>query len=214
MSNPPTTVGDVVITGQRRDNISDPFPQYQLVSDYYPSTDATINPDDGMGDLQCSLPIHKKIWNADARAAEGVTDFKTWSGGADIFAREHGAFLRANGSAVELGNIRQGPVPVTGTNSYVELDKTGITASNWMGDLHTHVSGDGRPSAADWSGFLQWHANASSVQPARTDLAQVAMYIVVKAPGTRLGYRIYAYTKDSNPNQLGREVDPLASPCS
>lgn len=213
MSNPPTNVSDVVVTGQRRDNISDPFPQYQLVSDYYPSTDATINPDDGMGDLQCSLPVHKKIWNADARAAEGVTDFKTYSSGLSIFDREHHAYLRLNGGVMELGNIKVGPVPVPGQNAQVMPDATGIDGSNYMGDLHTHVSGVGLPSQADITGFLNDINTASLAGRSSAELDSIAMYIAVKDTSTRTGYRIYAYTRNSNFNQQGREVDPLASPC-
>lgn len=213
MSNP-TNLSDIVVTGQRRDNISDPFPQYTLISDYYPSTDATINPDDGMGDVQCSLPTHRKIWNADSRAAEGVTDFKVNAGGNNIFDRERHAYLKLNGNTVELGNIAVGPVVQPGETAEVQPDVTGIFRTNYMGDIHVHPSGVGLPSAADQAGFLKNVREAEEAGRSATELDNIAMYIVVKDTSTRAGYRIYAYTRNSNFNQLGREVDPLASPCA
>ncbi|QTC90472.1 hypothetical protein [Brevundimonas goettingensis] len=209
------TVGDVIVTGQRRPaGSSEPFPKDEpvIVNGPVDPNDATIGEESTtVQEQQCAIPKNRKIWDADARAAQGVKDFMTYSAGQNIFGREHQAYIRFNGTQMELGNISVGPVPQPGQTPYVSPNITGITGANWMGDVHTHVSTIGQPSQEDINDFNMWYDQA--VAAGRTDLADVAMYIAVRDSSAPDGYRIYAYTKTSDPNVNGREVDPNGQPC-
>lgn len=47
----------------------------------------------------------------------------------------------------------------------------------------------------------------------RTDLDDVWFYIGVADSSSPKGYRIYAYNRNSDPDELGPEVDPDAQTC-
>lgn len=214
MSDPATPVGDVVVTGQRRRSDGS-MPRETFVTVPAPEGMFDEKPTIiSMEEQQCSIGLNRKIWEADARAAAAVQDLMTFAAslpsGDTIFQREFGANLRYDGTTTRLSNIREGTV------SGVNIDNNEVTDANWMGDIHTHPSGDGRPSVAkptsDWPGFIDRMNRVTAL--GRADASYIAMYVVVQDTTAARGYRIYAYTKDSNPNQLGREVDPDAQPCS
>ena len=94
----------------------------------------------------------------------------------------------------------------------VTIDTTGVTNQNWMGDVHSHPSGNGLPSQTDINGFLD---NIALAEQAGRNTDNISMCIIVEdnstTPPTR---RIYAYNKNSDMNVLGDEVNPDAIPCS
>jgi hypothetical protein len=207
-----------VVTGQRRTaGSSEPFPKDTWVSEPpLEGQDATIEPDENMSveDQQCAIPKNRKVWDADARAAQAVKDLKTFaqSLGQSIFTTEFGANLRFDGTTTRLSNMRGG------TTTGVLIDNNEVTDRNWMGDIHTHPAGDGRPSygsaTSDTVGFQDRLYAISQLQPPREDIDHLAMYIVVADANASAGYRIYSYTRTSDIHSLGREVDPDARPCS
>lgn len=214
MSDPVFPVDPVVVTGQRRDDPFSPFPKDigggGGESGPLPGGDQEIDDDAGFttADRQCGIPENRKVWEADARAAQAVKDLMAFASslqdGSTIFNREFGANLRYDGTTTRLSNMRAGTV------SGVDIDNNEVTDANWMGDIHTHPSGCGLPSVADQTGF---NDRMAAIGTTRSEAPYLAMYIIVKDDTASAGYRIYAYTKHSNMNATGREVDPDAQPC-
>lgn len=201
------------VTGQRRNSTGDPFPKDEP-SYEGPVEGENAEPDEDLmsaEDRQCLVPKNRQVWNSDAGAAKAVKAMLAYaqSNGTNIFQLEHGAMLRK----LPNGKIENGIVK-HGTAKTVVLDPTGVTPNNWVGDIHTHPSGIGMPSVhagGDWDTFVD--GINRSIKEQRGDINELFMYVVVADANASSGYRIYAYGKDSDPNQLGYEVDPDADYC-
>lgn len=209
----PTDLGEIIVTGQRRQFGALHFPTND--NNWFPE-----EPDGGGGGMEiqlnpCAHPATRVIWNADAAAAAAVDAFVAKShavgDGGSLSNREFGANLVRDASggvsvtSVDAGDpIQNGVVPsvtITGAATYL----------NWMGDIHNHPSGIGMPSAAEWAAFTARIDAIVAAYPERSiDMAYAAAYIVV---GTPPNHQIFAFTRNSDPNQPGEEVNPDAQPC-
>lgn len=110
--------------------------------------------------------------------------------------------------------ISVGDPAAAGEIPEVHIEWYDANSGNWMSDIHNHPSGDGRLSEGEWVDFINQVSTFRQHHPDRTELAWVSVYVVVLDPTSPSGYRIYAYTMDTPPNQYGQEVNPNAQPCS
>lgn len=218
---PTSTVDDVVITGQRRiANSTVPFPGKDGSSGIQQNEDTVPGGDEGGGQVivpsQCSAPQAKRVWNADAAAAAAISDFlaraSTLGDGFTLRNREFGAALTLGpNDSVNLSTITWGDPAHPGVTPAVTIDTTGVTNQNWMGDVHNHPSGNPLPSvgpSGDWPSFM---GNISQLELGGRSTDGIAMYVIVQDEAGNI--KTYAYTKDSNPNEIGKEVNPDAAPC-
>ncbi|MFN4288965.1 MAG: JAB domain-containing protein [Brevundimonas sp.] len=217
MSNPPTTVEGITITGQRRSDSTQPFPVMPPPIPVMPGDVAVIDPDVEPQYVEpCDIPAFRDRWNADAAAASAVEAFldhaESIGDGRTLSNREFGAFLlRGAGNTIILGNVSHGAPVVPGQVSNVVLDHTGVTYQNWMGDIHNHPSGDGRPSDEDWRVYEDFLVAVSKLGIPTHDKF---MYVVIQDASVNPPvHRIYVYSEDSDRNEIGEEVNPDASPC-
>jgi hypothetical protein len=219
----PTNPGDIVVIGQRR-RPGGSFPP-PSGSGGGPGEDGGIHqnevgqePEDTVSPPDpCADPDTRKIWDADARAAAAVSDLAakavSLNDGSSLSNREFGANLFLNSvGQVELSPVSVGPTPYSGTIPEVTIEPGGTTYLNWMGDIHNHPSGDGRPSGAEWSRFLNRIDAIQNLHPQRSEMVNVSMYVVARDPQTGQD-RIYAYKKGDDPDQLGMEVNPQGQAC-
>lgn len=163
----------------------------------------------------CEDPVGKLIWNADAAAAAAIAAFVARSNalgdGGSLTNREYGANLvRSTSGGVTITSVDHGDPIQPGVTPSVTI--TGAaTYLNWMGDIHNHPSGDGRPSAGEWQTFIARVDAIVANHPERAaEMAHASAYIVV---GTPPNQKIYAYNRNSDPDSLGQEVNPDAQPC-
>lgn len=226
-TGPPTELGEVVVTGQRRrpdgtfpsagpsggGGVGDPggVNQNELPPDQ-PQPEPEPNP--------CAHPDSALAWNADAAAAEAAAALfakaASLNDGSTLGNREFALNLvRGLGSHVSpQPNVSVGPVPLPGQVPSVDLDMTGTNPGNWMGDIHNHPSGDGRLSDGEWNYFINYLSSISATNPERrSELGHVSAYVVVLDATSSKGYRIYAYNRDTPYDVLGAEVNPDAQPC-
>lgn len=221
-AGPVTRVDDIVVTGQRRPAPSAPFPPRTTGGGGGEQQDEV---DDG-GQVgggpvvqdQCADPAARPVWNADAAAAGAVDVFlaraETLGDGPTLGNREFHAYLvrDANGSVTAV-NVEHGDPVAGGVVTNVVTNASGVHSGNWMGDVHNHPSGDGRPSSQEWVDFVNQWSSVRATNPERSEVMNAAMYIIVQVPGNPPAYRVYAYTISSNPDELGQEVNPDAQPC-
>lgn len=146
-----TELEEIVVTGQRRKGPSDPFPRMMWVS--VPPTPGQHDEKpmrEEMEGHQCSVPERRRRWNRDANASGGMKDLLAYaadpSRGWSVFSREHGAHFIKTADGMDMCTITHGDPPPPGETANVTLDTSCLTWDDWMGDIHTHVSGDGRPS--------------------------------------------------------------------
>lgn len=85
-----------------------------------------------------------------------------------------------------------------------------MTPGNYMGDVHSHPSGDGRSSSNEFSIWRNYVLNV--VAPTGRNVEMLAMYVVVWDE-TSGRHKVFAYTVDSDPDVLGKEINPDAEPC-
>lgn len=219
-TGPPTQVDDVVVTGQRRKDPTEAFPErpqiivWEGTFDEIPADLEEPPPD------PCADPVTRRAWNADAAAAQAAEDIfglpASLNDGSTLANREFGTNLLVSPN----GSVARPSVPISvgapatqGFIPNVYIDNTGRTDENWMGDIHNHPSGDGRLSDNEWTAFVNTMSQLSATTQ-RTDLALVSVYVVVLDSTAPKGYRIYAYTRDTPYGELGEEVNPNAQPCS
>jgi len=221
-----TNLGDIIVTGQKRSNSSQPFPslpQTIFVPPPYTTPEAVRT--DSWREIQpCNhLPLRRR-WNQDAAAASATSAFQSYAlglaslnegdvtpNGPVLTRREFGADLRTgpNGTVI-LGPISHGPVVQNGVVSNVAITHGQLTLANWMGDIHTHPSGNPLPSTGDWSGF---QSMLSQLRVAGLPTSNRFMYTVVQDASSPTGYRTYAWGENDNPNLAGKEVNPQAGSC-
>ncbi|WP_332657888.1 hypothetical protein [Brevundimonas sp.] len=219
----PTDLGTVWVTGQRRQS-NGTFPsrggggggsaggpvQRELEEEEPEEPQGQIDP--------CADPETARIWSADAAAARAVAALAakaaSLNDGSNLSNREFGAnlYLGAAGQ-VELTEIDVGPEAVVGEVPEVEILPHGTTYQNWMGDIHNHPSGDGRLSANERNQFNARIDRMLRDLPWRTEALALAAYVVVLDPSSPHGYRIFAHTRHTDADQLGKEVNPDAQPC-
>lgn len=161
-------IGDVIVTGQRRRDRTASFPSLPPTLWFpppYAAPEATRDSSWVERPPCHHLPL-KRRWNQDAAAASSIGAFLSHALGLGslnegdvtpmgpvLTRREFGAGLRRVGSSVELGPITHGGVVTPGQTPSVTIIHPNLNLPDWMGDVHTHPSGDPRPSAGDWSGF-------------------------------------------------------------
>jgi hypothetical protein len=167
----------------------------------------------------CANPVSRKVWNADARAVAAIADLlgraTSLGDGSNLSNREFGAnlYLDANG-VVDLTTVSVGGTPATGDIPEVTIEPGGTTYLNWMGDIHNHPSGDGRLSHAEQLRFDSRISAIQNMHPDRVEAPWIAAYVVVVDATSPTGYRIYAHTAGSGPDDPGQEVNPNAQPCT
>jgi proteasome lid subunit RPN8/RPN11 len=98
------------------------------------------------------------------------------------------------------------------------LDMTGISALDYIGDVHSHPNGNPLPSQADWDGFL--NNNQQARNAGRTQDTFYMYIITVDSSGNPTGIRVYQDGPRSanspnpdRPTSTGPEVNPDAQPC-
>lgn len=216
---PPTDLGEIVVTGQRRSSPATSFPVGGGGGSPDEQLEIGEDPDSGGGERpnpQCTDPEARRIWNADASAATAGREFldraATLGDNPPLGIREFGAALILQpDDSVTLGPVEWGQPGVPGQVPGVIIDTTGVTNQNWMGDVHSHPSGNGLPSQTDINGFLD---NLALAEQAGRNTDNISMYIIVEDNNTTPpSRRIYAYNKNSDMNALGDEVNPDAIPC-
>lgn len=212
---PPTDLGTVWVTGQRR-RPSGAFPtrggggggsanepgspnQWELEEEDPQSPEGHSDP--------CADPVTALEWNADAAAAEAFAKFKAKAaelGDTGLYQREFGAqiYQRPDGS-IYLGPVTWGD-PMTGT---FDFDESGATQGNLVGEIHSHPSPQMDPSVADWTRLNTW-----------SDWTQrnFRTYIVSRNendPTSDFAIRAYDKSSDQSTNSPGPEVNPEATPC-
>lgn len=223
-------LGTLPVTGQRRSTPAAPFPT--TTGTRGPTqNDRPEDPDAGGGggrtpinaqteeDKQCKNQRNKRIWNADAATNAAIQSFLNSAvnegDGATLSNREFGVnlVLGPNDSVAVAPDVGIGGLKTPNSTPNVTIPVGGATSGTWMGDVHSHPSGDGRPSPNEFADFVARVNALIAAHPERTELANVSMYITIEIPGNPPSYQTYAYTKDSNPNVLGKEVNPQAKPC-
>ena len=214
-----THLGDLPVTGQREPIGGGSFPgtdprdqggiHQEVVTENDPtSPESYFDP--------CSVPVTKLLWNADAKASAAPSAFANRASqegdGNTLSKREFGAnLIKGANSLVTLGPIGVGPQVQVGYTPTVTIPVGGATLENWMGDIHNHPSGNPLPSDGEWYAFQTRVADIVSAYPERNiEMQYAAMYVVV---GDVPNARVYAYTRNSPPGQLGQEVNPDAQPC-
>ena len=223
-SGPPAQLDDVVTTGQRRRSPTMPFPARGSSSGIGDTPGRTIDlaGDDPEPPPQqndpCADPATALPWNADAAAAGAVAALAnkaaSLNDGSSLSNREFGANLyMTNTGQVEITEIDVGPEAVVGDVPEVEILPRGTTYLNWMGDIHNHPSGDGRLSTNERNQFNARIDRMIRDFPSRTDALALAAYVVILDPASPHGYRIYAHTRGTGADELGKEVNPDAVPC-
>lgn len=162
---PPTIIDDITVTGQRRTNPTQPFPE-RPEPPTGPVDPDTPSIDDETGLIDpCARPETAIPWNADAAAAASVGAFRQAAadlGGADapggipnLGQREFGRGLYRNSSGAIVGNAVSwgGPPDEDGVSTF-DLNMSGITNLSYIGDAHSHPNGNPLPSQEDWDGFM------------------------------------------------------------
>ena len=217
---PPTDLGEIVVTGQRRRDSTEPFPERPQIVVWEGMFDE-LPPDLGEPPLDpCADPVARRAWNSDAAAAQAAKDIvampASLNDGSTLANREFGTNLLVspNGSVARPSiPISVGGPAIPGTIPSVGIDNAGRTDENWMGDIHNHPSGDGRLSDGEWTAFINEISRLNQTTQ-RADLAFVSVYVLVLDSTAEKGYRIYAYTRDTPYGELGQDVNPDAQPCS
>ena len=216
MNNPPTTVEGVTVTGQRRHE-TQPFPVMPpaVPVPLFPENSATIGPDTEYEYLEpCDIGAFRDKWNSDAAGASAIDAFLDHSqsigDSGSLANREFGAaVVRTAGNNVGLGPVTHGDPVQPGHVPSVTIDYTGVNGDNWLGDVHSHPSGDPRPSAGDWAGF---QAGLAALRAANLPTHNRYLYIVVYDASTS-SYKVYVYGESDDPDQVGQEVNPQAQAC-
>jgi len=215
----PAELDEVVVTGQRRGEPHQPFPERPQPVVWEGQYDE-LTPDMVERPDPCADPRSRRVWNADATAAAAaaalVAKAASLNDGSNLSNREFGTnlILGSNGRVEVQPNISVGGPAVGGQVPNVYIDMTGVTPTNWMGDIHNHPSGDGRLSAGEWTQFINYMSSLAATNPERSgELAYISVYVVVPDATSANGYRIYAYNRDTPYDTLGEEVNPNAQPC-
>ncbi|MBX9461123.1 MAG: hypothetical protein KL785_08610 [Brevundimonas sp.] len=224
----------MVVTGQRRSDPSQPFPERPE-----PST-GPVNPDTpSIEDDQnlvdpCDDPATALPWNADAAGARSAGPFLSkaaamgdtnpQTGLPTLSEREFGRGLARGPNSSVWGNaVSAGLDPDPNDSdptSKMIIDFAGITLDVYIGDAHSHPNGNELPSEEDWTFFLR-NNNLARRNYGRTS-ETFYMYIwTVDASGQPS--KVYVYedgprAADSpnppRPTERGKEVNPDAQPCS
>ncbi len=93
---------------------------------------------------------------------------------------------------------------MTGT---VEINDTGMTHGNLIGEIHTHPSPHMDPSIADWT-----RLNVYSEWTGRN----FRSYVVSRDPAdpqSDFAIRVYDTSSDQSSSEPGPEVNPAGAPC-
>lgn len=203
-----TTVGEIVVKGQRRVREGDPFPSRPVYETYQPDVSGIDPvPEEEQPPDPCADPETALDWNADAIAALALKLFRQKAeelGDDGLYTREFGAqiYQRADGS-LYLGPVAHGD-PQTGTFT---MDETGATSDNLVGEIHTHPSPQMEPSVADWGRLNHWSAWTGR---------NFRSYIVSRnpnEPASDFAIRVYDTTSDQSSDVPGPEVNPEGQPC-
>lgn len=230
------TLPDIVVVGQRRwpggsfpgggggGGAGDPDHPVLLGDPLEPPP-----PSNETGPHACERPETALPWNADAAAAAAIAAFRQAAaglGGADapggipnLGRREFGRGLsRGSGASVGGNAVSWGNPPGPDGVSSMTLDMTGISALDYIGDVHSHPNGNPLPSQADWDGFM--NSNQQARNAGRTQETFYLYIITVDSSGNPSGIRVYQdgprSAGSSNPNRptsTGPEVNPDALPC-
>ena len=137
---PPTDLGEIVVTGQRRSSPATSFPVGGGGGSPDEQLEIGEDPDSGGGERpnpQCTDPEARRIWNADASAATAGREFldraATLGDNPPLGIREFGAALILQpDDPVTLGPVEWGEPGVPGQVPGVTIDTTGVTNQNWM----------------------------------------------------------------------------------
>lgn len=217
---PETTLGDVIVNGQTRQNRTLPFrgiPQYIWVPPPFLPPEAQR---DGSFTQRptCQVPAARRRLDQDAAAAEATGAFLSdalalgdldANGAATIGLREFGSDIRRGST----GRIELGPVShALNRGGNVTITSPGLfDVGNWFGDVHNHpYSNDPRPSQADWDGF---QARLTELRLLGLPTNNRFIYIIVSDPTSPSGHATYVYGENANFNETGPEVNPNAQPC-
>lgn len=225
-TGPPTELGDIVVTGQRR-RPDGTFPSAGPsggggAGDPGGVNQDELSPDDPQPEPEpnpCAHPDSALEWNADAAAAEALRrmlDFARREFDEDHLAnREFGTMLCEMNGSIIIGDIIPGDPLIgpdgspTGNTPTVHIDRGSCPiGSTAIGMIHSHVSGSGAPSIADAS----WVPSINHDRPS----SDGRIYIV-SFDGT--AYRIHVYDSSNaqsaaETGDLGEEVNPDGQPCS
>lgn len=217
-TGPITVVDEIVVTGQRRSDPINPFPERpDPIEGPVNPGDETIETPDQFD--PCDDPLAALAWNLDAAAAAAAQDMLATAAaqgdGSNFTNREFGTNLyRGPGGSLLHTPIDVGDPAVPGVIPSVSILRHQSTEETWMGDMHNHPSGDGRLSDGEWTDFINRVSAISAVYPhRRSELDIVSIYVVVADASTPDGYRIYAYARNTPFNVQGQEVNPDAQPC-
>lgn len=171
--------------------------------------DAAGSPND-----PCIAPETRLEWNADAAAAEALSEFYAKAEELQddgLYEREFGAMVYGD----EFGNVWLGPItPGPKMAGTVVIDDTGITPGTLLGFIHTHPSPQTEPSAGDGNLFNQYYEYVGG-ESGRGNLLR--MYVVSRdnseEPNSPFRIRIYTNDSDQSSDSPGPEVNPEGQPC-
>jgi hypothetical protein len=118
----------------------------------------------------------------DAKAVEAVAKFveaaRDRFGETNFLNREYGALLcEMSGGSIELGPIIAGPFvgPPVGGQGTVDIPPSGCGVGTPVGFVHTHMSGNPRPSPGDM-GYLERLVSEANANPARLSAYVIGTY--------------------------------------
>lgn len=219
---PPTDLGEVVVTGQRRRS-DGTFPppaggggggggddggvhQDELDPNEPPPPPSPPHP--------CDDPDTARVWNADAAAADGLRMMQADAHDPLLDSRERSIVVAQDPATgrTYLGNLRVGE-PFAGE---VPFDMTGIDPAHIVGLMHSHPGSGPYPSGPDrTSVFPYW---AEQIELAGGNASRLTLYMVgTRAdPGQPARLQIRAYDRtnlDGDEANPGPEVNPDAQHC-
>jgi len=211
----PAELDEVVVTGQRREDPYEPFPERPqpvvwdgLYGELPPDLEGPPDP--------CADPDTARDWNADAAAAEAKKEFERRAAEREddgLYSREWHAFIYQD----QNGRMYLGPV-VPGTVNSVTPDTTGMTPDNLIGFIHNHPGGGLTPSGDDWAGFdslYNWVAQWSSGGVSRAN--QPRQYIIgrdTSDPNPSMRIRVFDKESSRSSDATALEVNPDGQQCS
>lgn len=218
--NPPSELDEVVVTGQRRRNASDPFPPASGSGGYAepPEGPVPIEVEEGeeptLPPDPCSNPDTALEWNADAAAAEALRRMQQDANDPLLDGRERGFVLYFDPASqtVQLGNLAVGP----NMGGSVTPDLTGIARENIIGFVHSHPASGPYPSGPDQTVLFPFFQNEITAAGGNASAFRLYMVGTRMDPGgqARLQIRVYNESNlNGDENNPGPEVNPDGEPC-